>query len=268
MRAAGLFLILAATASAQPVSVEMTTLKQEVVQERLEALKTKTPERRATLGRWFHELGCECESQAVPHTKDGNLLCTLAPEQSSVIVVGAHFDFADRGQGAADNWSGASLLPSVYQSLAGKPRRHRIVFVGFAAEETGLNGSREYVKRLSKEERANIRAMVNIDTVGLSKPTVWLSRADKKLADAYAKVARTLSQEPYGVNADRVGDDDAHPFLDAKIPVISFHSVTQENLPILHSMRDTLKAIDRKQYYEAYRLASLFVAYIDAVLEP
>jgi hypothetical protein len=53
--------------------------------------------------------------------------------------------------------------------------------------------------------------------------------------DSYGRVASALGVPPTGVNVDNVGDDDSHPFLDARIPVITIHSVTQETFPILHS---------------------------------
>ena len=66
-----------------------------------------------------------------------------------------------------------------------------------------------------------------------------------------------------GVNVDRVGDDDTHPFLSAHIPVISIHSVTQETWSILHSPRDRMDAINFEDYYAAYKLAAYYLAYLD-----
>jgi hypothetical protein len=62
---------------------------------------------------------------------------------------------------------------------------------------------------------------------------------------------------------DRVGDDDSHPFLNAKIPVITIHSITQDTFSILHTPRDNLKAIHQDEYYAAYRLAAALLAYLD-----
>ena len=59
----------------------------------------------------------------------------------SLIIVGGHFDLAESGRGVVDNWSGSSLLPSLYQSLKSVPRRHNFVFVGFTDEEKGMVGN-------------------------------------------------------------------------------------------------------------------------------
>ena len=39
--------------------------------------------------------------------------------------MGGHFDLAEKGNGVVDNWSGSSLLPSLYQRLKSVSRRHR-----------------------------------------------------------------------------------------------------------------------------------------------
>src|ERR1700682_224767 len=153
-----------------------------------------------------------------------------------------------------DDWSGAALLPSLYQSIRTKRRRHRIVFIGFSAAEVGLVGSTTYVKRLTKDERAMIQAMVNLECLGLSPPSVWAHRADKQLLDAYLRVARTLGLPTRAVNVEKVGNDDSAPFLDAKVPVITFHSITQTTFPILHSTSDRLSEINQEKYYDEYTL--------------
>jgi hypothetical protein len=259
-----------ATLGAQSAKVELEVVNPEIIHQRLEMVKRKLRDRRETLDGLFREVGCAAlSSQPVPRSNEPNVICEM-PAQSPTartIVVGGHFDLASVGDGAVDDWSGASLLPSLYQSLAKHPRRHRFVLVGFAAEETGLFGSKEFVKKLNKADRAAVAAMVNLECLGLAAPTFWASRADKRLGAAYLAVARNLGLQPAGTNIDDVGIDDSFPFTDAKIPVISFHSVTQNTLAILHSPRDTIQAIDRKHYYDAYRLASLYLAYIDTALD-
>jgi hypothetical protein len=252
------------------VRIQVETVQPELIQQRLEAVQRGLHARREALQAMYRNAGCEdITSQKVAVSSEQNLICTLpaAEPEARTIVVGGHFDYSRRGEGVADNWSGAALLPSLYQSLAKAPRRHRVLFVNFTEEETGLHGAREFVRKLSKADRAAIAAMVNVDTIGLSAPTIWTSRTDKQLASLYIDVARFLGQKPAGVNVERVGDDDSHPFKDAKIPVISFHSVTQNNLHILHSPDDNLKAIDPGHYYDTYRLVSMYLAYIDQTLD-
>lgn len=269
----GCVLAIAAVASspAQTAKIQFECVAPELIQQRLDAVSRKTAERKATLETLFQQAGCGSESlseQPVHGLKEPNIVCALQSDTAGpgVIVVGGHWDFINAGTGAVDDWSGAALLPSLYQSLKGTPRHHRFVFVAFAAEETGLTGSTKFVSRLSAEDKKNVRAMINLECLGMEPPEVWASRADKILLNDYATVARSLGVAVAGVNVDSVGDDDSHPFLTAGIPVLTMHSVTTTNLHILHSPADNLKAINRDYYYAAYRLAAVYLAYLDTAL--
>lgn len=160
-------------------------------------------------------------------------------------------------------WSGASLLPSLYQSLKSQPRQHTYVFIAFAGEERGLVGSSKYVKHLTAEQKQMMGAFINLECLGLSPVKVWINRSNRVLVARLAQVAKTVGVSPQGVNVDQVGDDDTHPFLSAHVPVISIHSVTQETWPILHSARDRLEAIKSDEYYDAYKLIAYYLAYLD-----
>jgi Iap family predicted aminopeptidase len=96
---------------------------------------------------------------------------------------------------------------------------------------------------------------------------VWVSRADKRLLNAYAMVATVLHVELLGMNVERVGDDDSHSFLRFGIPVLTIHSLTRETWHILHHASDNLSAIHPNDYYTAYRLAAAYLAYLDTAIE-
>ena len=179
-------------------------------------------------------------------------------------MVGAHYDLDGAGRGAVDNWSGASLLPSLYQALAMKPRKHKFLFVAFSAEEAGLIGSTHFVKTLSREEKAAIAAFVNLDCIGMGPPNVWLSRADKWLAETFAGMGKALRVPVGMVDVDRVGTDDSLPFGKDGIPTLSVHSVTQANYRVPHSAADRLDALRREDYYETYRLLCAWLVYLDS----
>ena len=166
-----------------------------VVEERVQAYSKKPVERRDGLRRLFEAAGCVPPSlteQAVKHERLGNVICTLPGLTDSKIVVGAHYDHLQVGSGVIDNWSGASLLASLYQSLTSRPRKHTILFIGFTAEEVGLRGSDFFARTLTKEERANFRAVVNLDSLGLSSTKVWASRSDAELVHTLSVVAKAM----------------------------------------------------------------------------
>jgi Iap family predicted aminopeptidase len=259
-------ILFAAALRAQTKSVEVTLLKEPVIQERLETVSRKLAERRATLEKLFADQGCEVGAQPVRGSKEPNLICVLkgTDAEAGAIVVGGHFDLITAGMGAIDDWSGSVLLPSLYESLKGMPRRHDFIFVAFAAEETGLNGSQEYVKRLTKEQRGTTRAMINLECLGLGTPEIWATRADPKLLEAYARVVSALNVPPVAMNVDKVGDDDSHSFRDARIPTLTIHSITQQNFGLLHTSGDKVSAIKPDAYYTTYRVAATLLGYLDS----
>jgi hypothetical protein len=56
-------------------------------------------------------------------------------------------------------------------------------------------------------------------------------------------------------------------FLNARIPVLTIHSVTSQTLHILHHPGDKVSAIHPDDYYTAYRLAAAYLAYLDTAIE-
>lgn len=267
MCSAVLLLCLLRAASAQPVEFSLVT--PDLIRERLEQAPMKNRDRMDALKRLFELSGCRhLAEQAVKGSKFPNVICTLPGQTDTVILTGAHFDHVSTGQGVVDNWSGAALLPSLYRSLSDKPRHHTYVFAGFTDEEKGMVGSRYYAGRLTAAERARHRAMVNLDTLGLSPTKIWLSRADKNLSAAMIQLAATMKLPVAGVNVEQVGSSDSESFAQLKIPRIAIHSVTQETLPILHSRQDRIESIRFDDYYTSYRLLAAYLAYLDQRLRP
>jgi len=244
-------------------------LPSETIEGRLLQFSDKNPIRQTTLERMFEEAGCRGSSlteQSIKIGKDANVICTLAGASDAVIIVGAHFDHVNVGDGVADNWSGAALLPSFFQSLQGVRRKHTFLFIGFADEERGLLGSAYYVKTLSNGQVAGTHAMINLDTLGLGPTKVWLTHSDKNLAERLNSVALSMN-EPLGVVNAYDADEDSTSFRKRGIPTLMVHSLTQATLPILHTANDTMQHIDAGAYYDTYRLLARFLAVLDADLD-
>jgi hypothetical protein len=247
-------------AAAQPI--EYFKVPPPVLDERLHRVTDKTSDREQALHELFESVGCKessLDEQPVKHARTPNIVCTLAGTDERRIVVGAHYDKVLLGHGA-------SLLHSLFEGLHKKARRLTFVFIGFTDEEQGLVGSRYYVSHLTKEDKTKILAMVNIDSLGLSATKIWMTRADKQLANAAEAVAHATNLPLGAVNVDRVGDSDSAPFLNARIPVIDFHSVTQETFGILHTSQDAFPALKMKEYVDSCNLLEAYLAYLDATL--
>lgn len=261
-----LTLLCGSVAAAQ---VQFRTLDKEVIETRLKAFSKRNDERETTLKGLFIASGCtgdKLSEQPLKGKLPPNLICVLPGQSDAEIVVGAHTDHADVGDGVVDNWSGAALLPSLYFSISAVPRRHTYVFVGFTGEERGMVGSDFYVHHLSREQRSKIDGMVNLDTLGVGPTKVWATHADKTLLTALASTAEAMHLSIGMMNVERVGTTDSESFAQFKIPRITIHSITQETWPILHSKKENLSAIRLDDYYASYRLLAAYLAYLDTDL--
>jgi putative aminopeptidase FrvX len=250
--------------------VKYQTLSREVVETRLGKYAGTNKQREATLKQLFVEAGCadHLSEQPVRESNLPNLICELPGASTETIIVGAHFDHVPDVDGVVDNWSGASLLPTLYESIKAVPRRHTYLFIGFTDEERGLVGSSFYVRHMSKEQVLATMAMVNMDTLGLSSTEIWGSHADKNLNRAMGYVAKQLQLPVSSVNVEAIGASaDSESFADRKIPSITIHSLTQDAVSnhILHTSKDRMSAMRLDDYYESYRLIAAYLAFLDQV---
>jgi Zn-dependent M28 family amino/carboxypeptidase len=243
--------------------LEVGLLDQRILQSRLEQGLVPYDDRESTVAAMLRSTGCEVELQKVSR-KTNNVICTLAGESRDAIVIGGHYDYVPEGKGIIDDWSGVSMLASLYQSIQGRPRKHTFVFVAFAKEETGLEGSRKYVHELGRDGLAHVRAFVNLECLGTSPMKVWRSRADPALFQKLERMAASFHTSVPSVNVDKVGDDDSHPFMNAGVPVITLHSITQDTLLWIHNKKDHLESIHPQEYYDSYKLIAFYLASLDS----
>jgi len=272
--AAVLILLLHPCPCAMGQSVKYQPVPREVVESRLGRYTGNNKQREAMLKQMFTDAGCDDQhiyEQPVKGSKLPNIICTLPGSSEQVIIVGAHFDRVSEGDGVVDNWSGASLLPSLYEAVKAVPRKHTFIFIGFTDEEQGLVGSSFYARQMSKEQIAATSAMVNMDTLGLASTEIWGSHADKRLNGAIAYVAKQLNMPISSVDVEGIGASaDSESFADRKIPSITIHSLTPQAWKdrILHSRKDKLSAIRLDDYYETYRLIGAYIAFLDQAPDP
>jgi Zn-dependent M28 family amino/carboxypeptidase len=248
-----------------------TLLGEQTIQQRLNLYKGDDSARQAALLELFTEAGCQTANlskQPVPHRRQPNIICVLPGSTPEIIVVGAHFDHVSQGDGIVDNWSGASLLPSLFQSLVGSPRKHTFIFVAFTGEEEELRGSAFYVKQLPKDRLSKIEAMINLDTLGLGPTEVWVSQSDPLLVNRLVVVARSLNVPITGMNVNGFGRSDEESFIREKVCTITVHSVTPQTAHVLHSRDDNPAAIRFHDYYDTYRLLAPYLAAMDTVAAP
>lgn len=263
-----LFCLLTLSGHGQPLKFRV--VNKSVILDRVKQSLPENKQREQEIKELFHSAGCGSATveEPVKHVTTPNVICRLQGDTDEEIIVGAHYDKVNVGTGAIDNWSGAALLPSLYQGLALKKPHHTFIFVAFTGEEEGLLGSEYFVKHMPHDELARTEAMINMDTLGLSYTKVWVHRADKNLFNALLIVAGALKLPVGEVDVERVGSTDSESFAGKHVPRITIHSITQETLKILHSPADTLDKLRPDDYYETYRLLQAYLAYLDQIWPP
>lgn len=265
MRKLVLFVAICDALSAQ--NLYFQNLPSETIEARFNRLRRTNAERATELASIFADAGCKqplYSEQVVKGSKLPNLICHLAGSSERTIVVGAHYDKVNAGDGAIDNWSGASLLPSLFESLRTVGRQVTFEFVAFTDEEKGLVGSEFYVKTLPKDARSNVVANVNIDSLGIKgPPRIWTGLSSKKLVDSAALIANSLQIKVQGFDLQNLGISDSASFRVVKIPTIDFHSLDDGRFDLLHSKKDVATSVDIPSYYATYRLLTAYLAYLD-----
>jgi dipeptidyl aminopeptidase/acylaminoacyl peptidase len=187
-----------------------------------------------------------------------------------VVVVGAHLDSWDLGQGATDNGTGSITVLETARALAKsgvKPRR-TIRFILFTGEEQGLLGSRAYVEK-HKDEMPHISAALVNDT-GTGKVTGIDARHRPVLQPLLAKELASLKE--LGVttfDTAFIGGSDHASFDRAGPPGLMWRQDIAGYRLNHHSQADTLDRAsepDLIQGSQAMAVAALRIANLDDLL--
>ncbi|MEU2672157.1 M20/M25/M40 family metallo-hydrolase [Streptomyces sp. NPDC007164] len=191
-------------------------------------------------------------TKLVPFTHDGatgNSLIADWPggDPDHVLMTGAHLDSVKEGPGINDNGSGSAAVLATALQVARtglKPERH-LRFAWWGAEEPGLIGSAEYVRKLSAAERRRIDVYLNFDQAGSRNTRQWLVIHDDEHGETEAQQAfeawfaeRSIPTFDIGV-----GGSDHESFGNAGIPSSGFSTGISD---CIHEACDDLSNVDPK----------------------
>jgi hypothetical protein len=112
--------------------------------------------------QWF-----EARQGQGPAYRTANVVATLKGTKypDLVYVVSSHFDSVAGGPGADDDTSGTCALLETARVLAKSPLPATVMFASFTGEESGLLGSREFV-RLATQHKWKVVGALNNDMIG------------------------------------------------------------------------------------------------------
>lgn len=167
-----------------------------------------------------------------------NVVLRLPGRSPERIVVGAHFDSWDLGQGALDNGLGVAQLFALAHSLRARELERTVELVWFNGEEQGLWGSRHAAAQLGD---APVVAMVNLDMVGV--PIAVNALGDASLVPALERwnSSRTERPLPLGVQNINWFGSDHTPYQLAGVRAITFNApIPRESVRYYHDLADTI----------------------------
>ncbi len=149
----------------------------------------------------------------------GEITGETAPEQ--IVLAGAHLDSWDISQGATDNGLGCAIVIEAARAIAAlgvRPKR-TIRFALWAAEETGLHGSRAYTVSHADELDRTVCVM-NFDMTG--DPHGYWTPGNEVVPDMLRGLTRQLA--PLGMRDEFSSKPGLHsdhqPFMLAGVPVV------------------------------------------------
>jgi len=101
--------------------------------------------------------------------RTANVMITIPGTENPelVYVLSSHFDSNSRGPGADDNSTGTAVLLETARVLAGRRLPATVIIAAFTGEESGLLGSREFMRQ-AVENKVNIVGALNNDMFGWS----------------------------------------------------------------------------------------------------
>ncbi len=176
------------------------------------------------------------------------------------VIIGAHRDGVAASPGADDNGSGTAAVLEVARVLKDVPTDVTVIFSLYDAEENGLLGSADYVRRAYTREDS-IVYMLNMDMIAqatnLDSANIYHGAA-LQYSNLWIKLADSLAGITKGVLKGTSGGSDHYPFQQKGYEV----SFVQEGVfsTVYHTYRDSTSFMDF-EYMTRMVQASLATAY-------
>lgn len=178
--------------------------------------------------------------------QSGNVIADVPGRDPAAapVLVACHLDSWDVGTGALDDAVGCGIAAAAAKRVmqAGRPARP-IRIVWFGAEEVGLFGGLDYLKRYSAQPH---HALVESD---FGAGRVWKvdSRLGAERKDEAERIQRALA--PLGIvpgALDKTDGSDISPMLAAGHPGVALRQDGTRYFDVHHTPDDTLDKVDRE----------------------
>jgi carboxypeptidase Q len=184
-----------------------------------------------------------------------------AEKPDEFVVVGAHLDSWDLGQGTTDNGTGTCVVLETARILSKsgvKPKR-TIRFCLFTGEEQGLYGSKAFVAA-HKDDLARTSMAVVHDT-GTGRVTAITTQGHDPLKAIFEKELTALKDLGVKeINSRRMMGSDHQSFDGAGVPGVMFQQDPAEYRLTHHSQSDTLDKAREPDLIQGAQVMSVMAA--------
>jgi carboxypeptidase Q len=208
------------------------------------------------------------DAQMLPDVASANVLGELKGKDKpdEIVVIGAHIDSWDVGQGANDDGAGCVIVMQALATLKqlGLQPRRTIRVVLFTNEESGLAGAKAYAKDHEAELAKHVMALES-DSGSFAPKGFSVESKDPKAVERYAAIAALLAP----INATRVREGgsgaDLTPMVAAGVTGIGLDVDGKTYFDTHHTEADTFDKVDPQTLADSVAAVAV-LAYVAADL--
>ncbi len=208
----------------------------------------------------------DIESKVLTKFINKNICAFIKGTQNNdtVIVFSAHYDhLGGIGKktffpGANDNASGVSMVLNLVKYYSENPPKYKTVFLFFAGEEVGLDGSYHFVYRETLDP-TKIKFLVNLDLLGTGDDGIMVVNA-YEFKDQFQKLKSVNDAKHYVKEIKQRGkakNSDHYWFSEKGVPC--FFIYTLGGIKAYHDVFDVEKTLPLTDYSDVFRLLTDFV---------
>jgi hypothetical protein len=188
-----------------------------------------------------------------------------------LLIFGLFFISNFKTLGANDNLSGVSVCYSIAQKLSkSKLKNTEVWIISFDSEETGMRGSKLFVKKRLEELENRLTACINYDIVGVDdyillpiKESMYRATHSPIVYDMCKKAADNLKIS-CKIEKLTFGGTDSAPFSRKELPAASVVRLQENRFPtVWHSKNDIPDNIKNKKLEEIIDITMEFLSIID-----
>lgn len=217
-------------------------------------------------GEWlrrYADRGAEASLDVEASTEAGesqNVRAALGPDTDEAVLLLAHYDAHDVGEGALDNGCGVATMVGAVRALADADLGCRVEVAATGCEEIGLLGAETLAESVDTDR---LRAVVNVDGAGRFRDLRAITHGSDDLRETVERVVTGIP-DPVAVEERPHPYSDHWPFLRQGVPALQLHSSRPSEDGVwergwTHTRADTLDKADPRTVRTHALLAALLV---------